>query len=317
MSSISSFNQKGYPLDPSLNALHHGASALTLFIPGEDPQDFYALLDQSFATCQPTNPQESQLVYDSVHARWHLNRRLRVQAAYELHLHQTKPDITQWTPADLHQLELFDRYHTRAERAFRRAFVNVQSVRKSAAHEQHWREQLALQKERIAIDRQRFELAQSKEARRAAQKTAPLKENLSTHQSALAPIQHDATLNCSVIVQRSFISFTDDEISIDQISPPHHEVRQLIEQRDLFEHPPQLIVRYFTFLNDIPDEYELFFPAPVPRTSDARYFLRLPMDFEKYRALADREDIRLAAQPPLDELISDEDWLTQQRLKNK
>jgi hypothetical protein len=313
--------------DPSLNALAHGATAETLFIPGENPDDFYRLLDESFAFHQPSTTQDSTLVYDSVHARWHLNRRLRVHSTYEHHLHTQKPDITTWTPDDLHQLNLFDRYKTQIDRAFRRALTNVQAIRREALTQEHWRELLALQKERIHLQREKFELAKAKEARHTTahaakqqasqtQSGADVTEQLHQYQATFAPIQHDPALNCSVIVQRSFIRIQDGTTYLDQISPTHYQMRKFIEHRAHFAHPPQLVVRHFAFINDVPEEYEFVLPAGFERTAEARYFLRYDMAFDAYLALADREDILLATQPEPDEdesLISDEDWLTRQR----
>jgi hypothetical protein len=331
-------------LDPSLNALLHGGAAQTLFIPGEDPKagqpsgarstqtriaepprsalpdeslgDFYLLLDQSFALHQPANPQDSALVYDSVHARWHFNRRTRVQSTYELHLHTRQPDITQWTPADLHQLNLFDRYKTQAERAFRRALLNVQAIRKEAVREEHWRALLAIQKQRVDLQRDKFEFAKAKHQAANAPPAADLIQKLDGHQPTLAPIQHDPALNCSVIVQRSFIRLQDGATVIDQISPTHHAVRKFIEDREQFTHPPQLLVRYFTFLNEIPAEYRLFLPDGFRRDPAAPSCVRVAMEFDQYLVLAQHEDIQIASQPAPDtdeEDLSDEDWLAAQR----
>ncbi len=282
---------------PSLNALLHGGAAQTLFIPGEDPNEFDLLLDQSFALHQPFSPQDSTLVYESAHARWYLNRRTRVQSTYELHLHTSKPDIIQWTPADLHQLNLFDRYKTQSERAFRRALVNVQAIRKEAVRDEHWRELLALQKERTALQREKFEFAKAPPAEPAKD----LIQKLDHHQPTLAPMQHDPILNCSVI---------------DQISPTHYDVRKFIEDREQFTHPPQLLVRYFTFLNEIPAEYEIFLPDGFLRDPAAHSCVRVAMQFDQYLALAKHEDIQIASQPAPDkdeEDLSDEDWLAEQR----
>jgi len=96
----------------SLNSLNHGAAAESLFIPGEDPADFEALLQQAFAEHQPSSDQHSAFLYDSVHARWMLARRQRTTAAYELDLHKQMPDPTHWSNESLARLNLFDRYPT-------------------------------------------------------------------------------------------------------------------------------------------------------------------------------------------------------------
>jgi hypothetical protein len=301
--------------DPTLNALLHGGAAQTLFIPGEDPADFSRLLDDTYALYQPANPQHSSLVYDAAHARWYLNRRIRVAASFELQLHQLKPDIAAWTPADLHQLNLFDRYKTQAERAFRRALTAVQAIHTQAAREDHWRAQLDLQKQHIHLQRQKFECAQAKETTPAAPTTEDdLSQNLQDFQAALTALQHDAPLNCSVIVQRAFISVQDGATCIDQMSPANDQVRKLIEKGEQFPHPPQLVVRHFTFLNEIPEEYAHLLPPISQRLPTGRSFFRIELDFDKFLDLAAQEDVALDTDQTT---VSDEDWLAAQRNQRK
>src|SRR5580658_5018396 len=116
----------------SLNALTHGGTAQTLFLPDENPDHFWALMDDAFAHYQPGTCQDADLVTDSVQARWYLSRRQRAHANYEFRLHEKYPDSSHWPDASLNRLNLFDRYKTQAERALRRALINVQAIRKDA-----------------------------------------------------------------------------------------------------------------------------------------------------------------------------------------
>ena len=165
--------------DRSLNALKHGASAKTLFLPTEDPAQFDLLLDDAYEQYKPGNAQDSQIVYDSVEARWYLNRRQLVRADFELLMHQNHSDTNFWPDHEMERLERFDRYCTTAERAFRRALVNVRFIKTEAVKEEKWRELLALRKESLKLAREKFERAKEKEARRNGDK---LKENLKSHQ---------------------------------------------------------------------------------------------------------------------------------------
>ena len=107
---------------------------------------------------------------------------------------------------------------------------------------------------------------------------------------------------------------------IDQISPPNSEVRKLIENRDRYAIPPSLVVRHFTFLNEIPKGYAYLLPPNSQNLPKGRYFFRVDLDFDKFLDLAAREDLVTDRQPEpeIDEsTVSDEDWLAAQRNKRK
>ena len=110
------------------NGLKHGAASKELFLPGENPDEFFALLDDSFRYYKPVSLEQSQLIKDLTEARWQLERRRRVHNEYSKSLHDTKPFATDWTDDDLNRLNRFDRYLTQAERSLQRALVNVRSM---------------------------------------------------------------------------------------------------------------------------------------------------------------------------------------------
>ena len=62
------------------NGLKHGAASKELFLPGENPDEFFALLDDSFRYYKPVSLEQSQLIKDLTEARWQLERRKRVHA---------------------------------------------------------------------------------------------------------------------------------------------------------------------------------------------------------------------------------------------
>jgi len=286
----------------SLNSLNHGAAAESLFIPGEIPADFEALLQQAFAEHQPSSDQHAAFVYDAVHARWMLARRQRATAAYELELHKQLPDPTHWSNESLTRLNLFDRYKTQAERALRRAFVNLQAVRKDIFNEHLWNQKLAIQQERLALERRKFE------ARCAAQPKPPhdpveeLKRDFEACQAAIAPIQLDPALNCHVIVQRAFIDLQNGASLIDELVPSNDQVRQIIENRAHLENEPKLVVRYCSFLED--------------NIAADLSFLRRELSFAEFHLLALQEDRDISAQPPAEDsatVLSNQEWLAAQR----
>jgi len=283
--------------DRSLNALKHGASAKTLFLPTEDPAQFDLLLDDAYQQYKPVTAEEEGLVYDSVEGRWYLSRRQKVRAEYELLLHTSHTDSFTWGTHELAYLERLDRYCTTAERAFRRALVNVRFIKTEAVKDEKWRELLALRKESLKLAREKFERAKEKEARRNGD---TLKENLKSHQEATA----------AAPVQQAFISFVDNITIIDQLSPSNDEVRKLIENGVI-----QSVIRHYTFLNDIPSEYSFLVPNGFERNATKRYEIRHQMDKAQFLKLARHEDEEIAHFTTNQSEISDEDWIQQQRSK--
>ncbi len=159
-----------------LNHLTHGAASDSLFIAGEDPAEFDALLKDGFETHQPSTEDDGRLIGDFARARWLLTRRQLIHSTWEVELHKRQPDPTQWTPEDLHKLNLFDRYQTQAERAFKRSLDNVRAIRKAAFNEQRRLDLLDLQRQRFQLQRDRFEFAQQKQARIVARQEARAKK---------------------------------------------------------------------------------------------------------------------------------------------
>jgi len=155
-----------------LNHLTHGAASESLFIQGEDPAEFEALLKDGFETYQPATEDDARLIGDFARARWLLTRRQGIHSTWEFELHNRQPDPTQWTPEDMHKLNLFDRYQTQTERAFKRSLDNVMAIRKAAFNEQRSRDLLELQRQRFQLQRDRFELAKQKHAFVAAKQEA-------------------------------------------------------------------------------------------------------------------------------------------------
>jgi hypothetical protein len=155
-----------------LNGLKHGGASQTLFIPGENPQDFDTLLAELFETHQPATTADAAVVTDSALARWYLWRRQRVYNKRECEIYSQNPNPDSLSSSQLRELVLFDRYRTQAERAFKRAFTNLHNLQKSVFAESKWREQLELQKARFDLQRQRFELQRGRFERQTEKKTA-------------------------------------------------------------------------------------------------------------------------------------------------
>ena len=291
----------------SLNSLTHGGASETLFIPGENPADYYRELDQAFATHQPATEQDAHIVTESVHAQWMLSRRHRTHTLYEHVLHSECPDPTKWSNEQLHRINLMDRYKTQAERAFRRSLANLQSIRKEAFAQERWREHLKLAIEKTELARQKFELAKEK-YERPFRETEAQSAEMHARQAAWAkqeadnaPIQIRKEFGGCAIVQNLSVHVQDDQTIIGYMSPSNKKVRQIIAHSVSYAVPPQKVVRNYTFCDGIPEPYEFLIDKQNPRPIDDLHMTQHQMSFDDFHELAEIEDAIIATQPNLRE----------------
>ena len=147
------------------NALNHGAAARQLFILGENPDDFYALLHDTHRYYKPVSMEQAELVTDLTEARWRLSRCKRAHSANEVSHYSAKPDSPDWTEEEMTRLHRFDRYLTTAERSYQRALTNVRSMHRDNLRTSQWKQLHELQKQKFDLQRQKFEAAQAREKR--------------------------------------------------------------------------------------------------------------------------------------------------------
>jgi hypothetical protein len=296
----------------SLNSLSHGGASETLFIPGENPADYYRELDEAFTTHQPSTAQDAHIVTESVHARWLLSRRHRTHNRYQATLHTEIPDPSNWSNEQLHRINLMDRYKTQAERAFRRSLSNLQSIRKEAFAQERWREHLKLAIEKTDLQRQKFEHAKEKADRvsRAEEaidaKFRQVQEAGEKMRADNAPLQSHERYGGSVIVQRAYISLDRGATFIDEIIPSNDRVRKIIAERETYAEPPRYVVRRFSFCDGIPPEYQFLIDAGFRRPFDDNFRVEHNMSFKKWALLAEKEDAMLAIQPEAPDEPDDE-----------
>ena len=222
-----------------LNHLTHAGASQTLFLKDENPDQFFALLQNSFEHYQPTTDEDAFLVSDSVLARWFLLRRQRTFANYESTLHERRPDPNLWIDSDLHSLDLLDRYKTQAERALKRALTNVHAIKKDALSEQHWQHQHELQKQRFALERERFELAKLKEIRLAAAKQEPVPEAAPPEDLPL-PARAETGIH-----QTLYIGYEHGITTIYEITPSNSHIRGKISDSGQ-------VIRTYNFVGGVP-----------------------------------------------------------------
>ena len=293
----------------SLNSLSHGGASETLFIPGENPADYYRELDEAFTTHQPSTAQDAHIVTESVHARWLLSRRHRTHSAYEHVLHSETPNPIGWSNDQLHRVNLMDRYKTQAERAFRRSLSNLQSIRQEAFTQERWREHLKLAIEKTELQRQKFEFTKEKyerpfrEAEAQAAKQAAEKRDWEQFRNAQAAknavLQNRKEFGGCAIVQSLCIHIQDDQTIIGYMKPSNKKVRQIIAHRASYAIPPQKVVRNYDFTAGIPEQYEFLIDEDNPRPVEDASGTQHQMSFDDFHELAEIEDRIIAHQPDL------------------
>jgi hypothetical protein len=221
MSNQSETKKSTTKLAACLNHLKHGGTAKRLFLPDENPEDFFALLTDAFEQYQPATDHDAALVTRCIHDHWILLRRERTADSFEVALHTRKPDPTYWVPVDLNEMHLLDRYKTEAARAYTRSLRNLQTIQKMTHDDQRWQHQLTKEKQKL---------------------TPP-----PTPPPPPAPPPTPAP--DSPIEQTVYIGYEDGITTHYETTPTNHQLRPSILNSDQ-------ILRTYNFIGGVPPEYK-------------------------------------------------------------
>jgi hypothetical protein len=267
-----------------MNRLKHSGCADTLFIAGEPPDDFFALLENAFEQYQPAFDQDAILVTRCVRANWILMRRDRAAEAVEANLYSRKPGATHFNPEDLHEAQLFDRYRTAAQRIFTRALRDLILIKKMTRDDERWRHQLVKEKQKLAQDVERFELLEQ----RAAAKTPEqqLSEVIVSATTEKQDVQVDE--HGPYIAQAVYVAVEDGVTEVFDIVPSNSEVRRLIAMADQHPTPPVEVVRTYIFAGRIPPKYQWLITEDWEREAE-RQELRKTLSFTEWATLTATE----------------------------
>ena len=231
-----------------LNGLKHGATSRTLFVCGENPQEFYSLLNEQFANHQPGTREDAHLVTDLVLARWHLQRRQRAYNKRENELYNEASQEDSPSLQALSELNLYERYRTQGERALQRASNNVRTVKKDAENSERWQAQLAIQKSKFELQQKQFEFRQKQQAKQTSTGRAPE-----------GPVRYNANHEC-VIFQQATVTENPDGSVTTVAEPSNETVRYLINNAARHVIPPQKVICDLTFTNGlVPPSYQWSF----------------------------------------------------------
>lgn len=109
------------------------AASNKLFLKGEMPAEFFALLRKAFERYLPTSGTDAHLVCEATRAAWMFLRHSRARQQYETKLLRRQPDPATWTTAETAQLDTLRICHHRARRTLLRHLKNARPLLRSKA----------------------------------------------------------------------------------------------------------------------------------------------------------------------------------------
>ncbi len=228
----------------------HGASSKTLFLPDENPSEFFDLLNDTFADCKPGSKQAAALVADSVQDYWILQRRRRAADHFEVQLYLRQPDSTQWTPAELHQIELLDRYRTTASRQYARSLTHIAKIKKLKYDDARWQQNLVLQKQRFDLALQRFNLAKNQhESARAAADDDDFDADLEAEIDLPNNPSPGASPTPGSVTQDLYIGLEGEKTVTYEVTPSNAHLRGTLTESDS-------VTRIYHFVGGVPEAYK-------------------------------------------------------------
>jgi hypothetical protein len=237
------------------NATTHGGTSLKLIVAGEHQEDFTALLQGLLAEYSPETPSARLLIDDFAHAQWFLWRRIRAQNSSEHALYQAQPDPALWTDAAFHTLTTMERYRTTAERAFQRALRNLEHLQYAQLsqssrelRQQNFETRLTLDRERVALQKERHSLAVARDTRQieAAEAVTAGKQEADYEQAC-------GDFEVPTIIQNICVR-KSPRGAVTEFDPSNKVIRADLLS-DEYQFPLESVCREYTFPNGIPKEY--------------------------------------------------------------
>jgi hypothetical protein len=237
------------------NATTHGGTSQKLIVAGERQEDFTNLFTGLLAEFNPETPSARALVEDFAHAQWFLWRRIRAQNSAEHALYEAQPDPALWPAASFHTLTNMERYRTAAERAFQRALRNLEHLQYAQLsqsnreqRQQNFETRLSLDRERIALQKARHELAVVRDTRLAEAADARAAEKEQADYNEACGRFDVPTITQNINVRKS------PDGTVTEFDPSNKTIRADL-LGDEYQFPFQSVCREYLFENGIPEEY--------------------------------------------------------------
>lgn len=210
-------------LTSSRNATTHGLCSNRLILPDEDENEWLAMRQAWLDGYQPETHIALKLVWQLAEAEWLFLRARRRYNEAEQELHGQQPDPLQWNEEQQKKIDRFTRYRTTYERAFQRAFRNVEDLRRNRSLEFA---RMAQAESRLRELEQKSKQRETKTPRKKADPSPPLEQ---------------------------WVEVTvEDGKPVTNLYPPNQELLKHVQKQDS---PPDLVYRRLNFPHGIPSEY--------------------------------------------------------------
>jgi hypothetical protein len=198
----------------SLNSIKHGSRSKQLLLPHEDPNEWIKMREMYMEEFQPQTEFLEQLLEEAVKAHWLFKRNQNNLYVVQVDLPE---DPRLWGPEDHHQIALFTRYQTAAERAYHRALARLRSYHKDQ-----------VRKQQISEDEGK-------------------KEDMKAARAPKQAYEEPVVMEQWVEVRR-----IDNKV-VTQFFPPNDELEQMINEA---EPKPTLVYRRLFFPDGVPAQYQ-------------------------------------------------------------
>ena len=241
------------------NATTHGGTSQKLIVAGEQQSDFTNLLSSLLAEYSPETSSARLLVEDFAHAQWFLWRRIRAQNSAEHALYEAQPDPALWPDSSFHTLTNLERYRTTAERAFQRAFRNLEHLQYAQLsqsnrdlRQQNFETRLTLDRQRIALQQERHALSVARDNREVEAEQALAAEQ-TARQDQAEYNEVSRGFNAPTIIQNIVVR-KSPEGTVTKFNPTNKEVRACLLSEE-YKFPFENVYRRIIFDDGIPEEY--------------------------------------------------------------
>ena len=132
-------------------------------------------------------------------------------------------------PADVHEMELLDRYRTTAARAYSRSLNDLYKLKKTKANEDRWRQHFELQKRRFDLDLERFNLAKTKHQPPPAEPDpGPDSGPEPTLEDIPIPDAAEAPPPSSHVSQTLYIGVENKKTTVYEVTPSNAKLRRTL-----------------------------------------------------------------------------------------
>jgi len=246
-----------------LNPALLGRTHENLFVGDEKPEDFYALLksllEQYVADsvllspsggASDTAPVLRALIEDAAIARWQLWRRQRVVNLQEAELFKHQPDPAQWLAGAFRNLEVLQRYKNSAELSCRRAYANLEALRKENNRTARWQLSFDLQNRRVALAERKYaDIAPQVKLAASQASQAIDSQDRDAKRTACRGQDRPSVLQKIVVT-------VEDGVTITTRDRANKDVMAELAERAHHIYPPEQVVRDFKFKGLVPSEYD-------------------------------------------------------------